>query len=382
MARRTRKTDTENTGTDTLVADEVTTDATEESNVTALEGHPLDASEENGYDEDATVEVADEAPPVEEVTEEVVEGASEASTDEAEALESKGGKDKDDKPADEPVDLTDFEAAVEAAIEGHDNDTGTVPEALIAPVTAEYRKLSGAKAKGAAKRRVDDLMKAGMADMNIGLARAYMVLSDNLTAGPAAKKEREEKPPADPTQAHLQRVGGLQLAHDLVVQNVPEGVAENWEDQLVTLLDAAQNQAAEYTAWLDREDPAEGEEDTPEPEVPSWVKAAVKLSRGKSAKVTGVKTRTATVGGGIGDGIRRDIGEHIRQAFENVESGTFLTISQIRAFKGTEYPHDNPPSAGAISARLFPKGDKACSLEFVRPGTSSDGKANKGATKV
>lgn len=50
---------------------------------------------------------------------------------------------------------------------------------------------------------------------------------------------------------------------------------------------------------------------------------------------------------------RRDIGAHIVNAFANKPPGTFLTINQIRTTSSPEYG-DELPSAGAISARLFP----------------------------
>lgn len=50
---------------------------------------------------------------------------------------------------------------------------------------------------------------------------------------------------------------------------------------------------------------------------------------------------------------RRDIGAHIVHAFRDLPSGTFLTIQQIRNTPSPEYGNE-APSAGAISARLFP----------------------------
>jgi hypothetical protein len=339
MARRNRSTESTTTSTE----------STEENSVTVTE-----ANEAAVQSDEAAVEATADA-----VAEEVAEsGAPVESAAEAQA---------------EPeIDLTAFNAAVEAAIEGHDNATGTVPEALVGPVTEAYRALPGTKAKNAAKKVVEEAMREGMASMNIGLARAYMVISDNLTAGPAAKAE---KAPADPTEALVQRVAGLELARALVT--VPEGVADDWEARVADLVASSRAQADSFVAFL-----ADEAEDKTEPEgVPGWVKAAVKLSQGKAAKVGG------SAGGGTRstyEGERRDIGKHIAEAFENVESGKFLSIAQIRAFKSNEYG-DNPPSAGAISARLFPKTGK-CSLDFVTPDTSTEADegvkaGNKGARK-
>nr|WP_301280716.1 DUF262 domain-containing protein [Rhodococcus sp. RD6.2] len=51
---------------------------------------------------------------------------------------------------------------------------------------------------------------------------------------------------------------------------------------------------------------------------------------------------------------RRDIGQHIVNAFTGLEGGDFLTIAEIRKVPSPQYPVDDLPSPGAISARLFP----------------------------
>lgn len=50
---------------------------------------------------------------------------------------------------------------------------------------------------------------------------------------------------------------------------------------------------------------------------------------------------------------RRDIGRHIEYVFADRAEGDFLTIAQIRREQSPEY-RESAPSAGAISARLFP----------------------------
>ncbi|MGV9949212.1 DUF262 domain-containing protein [Rhodococcus aetherivorans] len=51
---------------------------------------------------------------------------------------------------------------------------------------------------------------------------------------------------------------------------------------------------------------------------------------------------------------RRDIGQHIVHAFADLEVGDFLTVGEIRKTPSPQYPINDLPSAGAISARLFP----------------------------
>ena len=84
-------------------------------------------------------------------------------------------------------------------------------------------------------------------------------------------------------------------------------------------------------------------------------------------------------GGSTYTGERRDIGQHIVEAFADVESGTFLTVAEIRKHDSSQYTSENPASAGAISARLFPKSGK-CTVEGIEPGTNEKG--NRGARKL
>jgi hypothetical protein len=258
------------------------------------------------------------------------------------------------------VDLTDFEAAVNAAVsdtEGRDATTGELVPALIEPVNAEFRKLDGAKAKNKARALLGSLMKETMNKLDMPLARSYMILSENLSAG-SSGGAKSERTPADPTEAFVQRMVGLKLAAALAQANVPEGVDENWSAKANELYKASEPKANSYLAWVRGDEETRGDE----PEVSPVVRSAVKLAQGKSAKVGG-----SVRSGGAGDGVRRDIGKHIESAFADVESGTFLTISEIRNHKSEEYG-ENPPSAGAISARLFPSSRKASSVDGITAG--------------
>lgn len=64
-------------------------------------------------------------------------------------------------------------------------------------------------------------------------------------------------------------------------------------------------------------------------------------------------TPVARRGSAAPAGRRRDIAAHIAHAFEDLPVGAFLTISEIRHTASPEY-EGTLPSAGAISARLFP----------------------------
>ena len=71
---------------------------------------------------------------------------------------------------------------------------------------------------------------------------------------------------------------------------------------------------------------------------------------------------------------RGDIASHIQSAFEDKRLGDFLTIQEIRNHRSTGYGVDNPtnPSAGAISARLFPTSG-SCTVTGVRPAKNETG---------
>lgn len=272
--------------------------------------------------------------------------------------------------AETPIDLTSFTKAVDAAVAEADESTGTVPEAEVAKVLTEYRNLAGGvKAKNAAKKQLNESMKAAMNEADIVKARAFLELHESMTAGGSSTKT--EKAPADPTEAFVQKAATLRLAQSLLVPG--EGVQEDWSERVEALVSESQAQAEQYLAWVNDEAEDKGDE----PEVTSFVRNAVKLSQGKAAKVGG-----ARAGGSGYTGERRDIGKHILEAFADQSEGTFLSVAEIRNFKSSEYG-DNPPSAGAISARLFPQGDASkCTLisQGVQPDTNEKG--NKGATKI
>jgi hypothetical protein len=273
-----------------------------------------------------------------------------------------------------PVDLSAFEAAVSAAVDEADVTTGEVPEASISSVTAEYRKLDGLKAKNAAKKLVADGMKEAMNDNSLPKARAYLSLQEKalVAAGGSTGGGTARREPADPTEAFVQRIATLNLASAAAQANVPDGVAEDWGTRVGNLVTESTEAVSGYIKWLTSDDEDRGEE----PEVSVVVKAAAKLSLGKSAKAGGARI---TSSGTPYTGERRDIAKHIVEAFGDQEVGTFMRVSEIRKFHSSEYG-DDLPSAGAISVRLFPKsGDSTMPKLGIQPDVR-DGK--KGAVKL
>lgn len=85
-----------------------------------------------------------------------------------------------------------------------------------------------------------------------------------------------------------------------------------------------------------------------EPEASSVARRAVDLALESGA------ARGTSAAGSSGEsytGPRRSIARHIVEAFDEHPDGTFLTISEIRAYESTEYGADLP-SAGAINYQL------------------------------
>ena len=311
---------------------------------------------------EATETEAPDTEVTDEVTEDNTEAADEATEDTDESSDSEDKKEKDEKV----VDLTAFKDAAVVAVDGSDESTGSISVAELEKVLTEYRALDGIKPKNKAKGWLNEQMKEAMNESNIQRARAFLQLHEGMTAG---AKPAAERVPADPTEAFVQRSTVLKLAQSLLTPG--EGVSEDWEEKADKLFDELKADADRLLEWTNDQSEDKGEE----PEVNSLARNAVKLSLGKSAK-----TGKSNSGGTGYTGERRDIGKHITEAFADQPVGTFLTVAEIRKFQSTEYGTDLP-SAGAISARLFPQGDASKNtVKGVKSGTNEKG--NKGAEKV
>lgn len=261
-----------------------------------------------------------------------------------------------------------FKAAADAAVAEADSETGTVTEANLDKVSNAYREVTGGiKYKNQAKAHVAEEMKNALTSGPDGYSKAAAYNEVNeaiLTATAKAKASPKPKAPSiSPAQAYAERVAVVAEALRLLEENAPEE-ADGWEG-----VDVEVDASALYAFDTDdSEDKGEAPESTP------LAKAAVKVALGKAA---GTRPRSGGSTGSTYSGPRRDVGAHILHAFEGVESGTFLTVAEIRAVKSPEYG-DDAPSAGAISARLFPKSGKV-TLAGVIPGENDKGV--NGATK-
>ncbi len=242
--------------------------------------------------------------------------------------------------AEEAIDLTAFETAVSAAVAGADENTGEVPEVGVAAVRDAYQALPGIKAKNAAKASLSDQLKQHLADMKIVEARSVMVLTERATvAGKSSAPKRE----VDYQEQFESKVATLTLALYLAQKQVPEGVdAEAGIAKATSLAGEAFPEALDVMADEDSETES------------ALIKAAVKLATSKARKG----------GTRVSSGERRDLGAHISEAFDSVESGVFLSVAAIKKFKGSVYG-DDQPSAGAITNRLEPKSGKPTTIDGV-----------------
>lgn len=325
----------------------------------------------------STIE-ADEQVGTEAETTEAVEAAVEA-TEEEQATENDEARDTSGDTVhtdgEVEVSLEPFEQASAAAVAQRDTNTGDLPEGALEPVLEAYRALPSTKDRNRAKNWLKDQMKSAMESMDLSLARAFLTMQDSMTTAKAATPT--DRKPADPLAVYKHNLLTVLAAYgELAGVGKPE--VENVEEVVQSIQSEAAstefvNEMNEYRAWLDADEPEDGEK----PEAPKVRPEVVHAFR----IVRGTKRRGVGTGGGDRtphEGPRRDLGKHIAQAFENLNSGDFLSVAEIRKFRSDEYG-DEQPSAGAISARLFPaKGE--CTIEGITPGTGGE-KSTKGAYK-
>lgn len=268
------------------------------------------------------------------------------------------------KAEEKPIDLTPFQTQFATSLEARDTSTGDVPKDEVEAVNKAYRELDGGvKAKNAARAWVDEQMKSAISeDKDIVKAKAIVQIKDNLSAGGGSSTP---KAPADPTTAFVNKVAALQIASTLVSSDVPEGVSDDWATKAESLVQELGEQVDTYLAWVNDESEDKGDA----PEVSPVVRQAFKLSAGKASGGSGR----------LSGGPRRDIEVHLNQVFEGLDSGAFLTVNEIAKAQSTEYGDDRP-SAGAVSARLFPKGKDAYKSDTIEA-VAEEGKS-RGARKL
>lgn len=283
-----------------------------------------------------------------------------------------------------------FMISVDAAVEQRDTASGDLPEAALAPVKVEYSNLPATSAKTRARTLIENKMKDALGkDLDAVKARAYMLLGGAVKATGSTHRP-VATPPADPTQAFVDRVTAMYLSPNLVT--VPDGVADNWaalvqargealKSDLSTykqyLIDHDEWQVA-HDKWTALTEAPEGDEgnkppapvEPKEPEVAEVIRTAAKIARGRSAGRAG-KTSTpgapkVTKSGPAYDGPKRSTRAHIESAFANVPSGTWLKVAEICAHNSAEYGDDHP-SGGAVGAALWPPSGGPTKVQGVTP---------------
>lgn len=239
----------------------------------------------------------------------------------------------------EAIDLGPFLLVAQSAIDSGDYTR----------VTAAYTELDR-KAKGAATRHVNAAMKdALVVAKDTQLALNWSQVVSAMTAPKIAKEKanKEPKVAADSTPALVDRAASLWLAYKTLGANLPEAVDREAFTEALKAKVAEEALGNEIQSLVDfRANTAEDKGDAPT--VSDLAQRVVKLA------FTGTSGRKAS--GGTGsvstyEGPRRSIGTHIAEAFADQESGTFLTVAQIRNFESSVYGTDHP-SAGAISSAL------------------------------
>jgi hypothetical protein len=305
----------------------------------------------------------------EQSTDETPDTESEASTETATDERDSSG-DTVHTDGEVEADLAPFQQSAQAGVAQRDTSTGDLPEGTLEPVLEAYRNLPSTKDRNRAKNWLKDQMKDAMAGMDLSLARAFLTLSESMTTSHA--KAPVERRPADPLAAWRSNLLTSTIAYgELAGSAKPE---EGNVEEITSLASSTEvvDEINAYRAWLDTE-VGEDEERPEAPGVRPEVVQAFRLVRGSKRRAAGGGTSTPH------DGPRRDLGKHIEAAFADVKSGDFLSVAEIRKFRSEEYG-DEQPSAGAISARLFPsKGE--CTVEGIRPGTGGE-KGTKGAYKI
>lgn len=269
--------------------------------------------------------------------------------------------------------LANFKTVVDQVAAGADENGHLTPDQL-SPAVQAYRAIEGGlKARNQGKDHVAASMKAALMSGPDGFAKAlsWNLIQDAILAAPAkasGKGDKEPAAPVDPAKAYAERVATFRTAFALVAGEAVEGYEQHLPDETKLA-----EEAKRYLDWAT----STAEDKGDAPEVSAIAVAAAKLSLGKAAKVRKAKGEGGAAAP-VYTGPRRNVAAHIENAFADVPSGTFLKISEIRAVKSDEYG-DDAPSAGAVSARLFPASGN-CTVAGVTPGQDAEG--NRGATKV
>lgn len=295
--------------------------------------------------------------PVTEAAEAPIEATKEATVSDTATVETPTEATDTAKPE---IDLTAFNAAVDAALAERDLATGTLTPSVIEPVKTEYRNLDGVKAKNAAKKNLAERLSSAVDALDVVTGKAVMILQNEMQSAGGGGKAAAERTPVDPTEAFTQKLAVINLAYNLVASDVPEGVNEDEaRGKVTTLVEENDEAARSYMEYLAKPESERGDE----PEVSALVKKAVKVALGRG--VGSVKSGSST----SHEGPRGNIARHIQLALAEQPDGTFMKVSEIAKARTEEYPNGTA-SAGAVSSRL----KSPSPIEGVEAGTNADGR--------
>ena len=277
------------------------------------------------------------------------------------------------------VDFSTFQDALTAGLDSKDSATGVMDVKSVSDIHAAYRNLANIKSKTAARKFVQDSMAEAVTEGDIMTARALVALSKELSSASAGSKPKDKTPkapkePVDPTLAFVDTAVRLRLAMQIHSDSLTEAIRPEWKDEVNAKTAELTGQLDTWATYLDSED-----ENLEAPEVDPLVVAAFKTVAGRAAGSKAARTTSKATG----DGIRRNIANHITEAFADKPVGTFLSVAQLRAFESEEYKGVEV-SAGAINARLFPKDKEGTIRPTSVPGVEAaeDEAGHKGARKV
>lgn len=276
-----------------------------------------------------------------------------------------------------------FQTAVNAGLEKADTTTGTLPEGDVSEIKLAYHGLGKAAQKKDALQWVLDQMTEAMTASEFIKARTLNDIRNTL-GQEKSQKQTIVKEPVDPTEALVNAAAAHMLAANFLV--VPDGVAADWAKQVQAKTHALGESALAYKTWLQANEDKPAEERAEAPEVDAVIQLAYQLARGRGGR----KASTGSSGGtkapkaaqAAGDGVRRDIGKHIMEAFAGKPSGTRMSIAELVNFPSNEYA-GTKPSPGAIAARLFKGGEPKTLPELGVRADNGDGvTTRKGAVKL
>lgn len=264
--------------------------------------------------------------------------------------------------------LDEFNSAVKRALSEADQTTGTVDKAHLEAAVLAYRAITGGiKYKNLGKKWLQGEISKAINEARFPNAVTLNAINEQIQAGAATA----EPVSIDPKEDYGKLVAAHTTALDYLRENVP-AEASGYE---VPDTETAFEEISNYLDWEGAEDRDEDDK----PELGDIATAALAILKGKKARKARAKGASTGVRAVSYDGPRRSVANHIESAFEGVESGTFLKITEIVNHTSEEYGDDHP-SSGAVAAALFPKSGKSREWSNLRPATDDQGV--KGAVAV